>query len=193
MKGTAKPKVLENLKRSWKVMEFEGLKRVRTLKIVDVDTASFMCTLLWVWRKGWCIGESPEPSHHCGAVSNPGINAICGLSLLLVLSFAPRYFSPGSPVFPSPQKPSFSNSNSTRIGRRRTTLLMEIQSVQTAEKLVHSAVRAKEKTFRLTYSCICYVGQIWFQVNFDSTEVDSQFPSSPSPSSWIIWARKQRK
>ena len=30
-KVSAKPKVLENLKRSWKVMEFEELKRVRTL------------------------------------------------------------------------------------------------------------------------------------------------------------------
>ena len=37
-----------------------------------------------------------------------------GLSLLLVLSFAPRGFSPGTPVFPSPQKPKFPTSNSTR-------------------------------------------------------------------------------
>ena len=42
-------------------------------------------------------------------------DAICGLSLLLVLSFAPRGYSPGTPVFPSPQKPTFPNSNSTRI------------------------------------------------------------------------------
>ena len=41
-------------------------------------------------------------------------DAICGLSLLLVLSIAPRGFSPGTPVFPSPQKPTFPNSNSTR-------------------------------------------------------------------------------
>ena len=53
-------------------------------------------------------------SHQCGAGSNPGVDAICGLSLLLVLSFAPRGFSPCTPVFPSPQKPSFPNSNSTR-------------------------------------------------------------------------------
>ena len=46
--------------------------------------------------------------------SNPGVDAICGLSLLLLLSFAPRGFSPGTPVFPSPQKPTFPNSNSTR-------------------------------------------------------------------------------
>ena len=32
----------------------------------------------------------------------------------MVLSFAPRGFSPGTPVFPSPQKPTFSNSNSTK-------------------------------------------------------------------------------
>ena len=37
------------------------------------------------------------------------------LSLLLVLSLAPRDFSPGTPAFPCPsQKPTFSNSNSTR-------------------------------------------------------------------------------
>ena len=39
-------------------------------------------------------------SHQCGLDSNPGINTICGLSLLLVLSFAPRSFSPGTPVSP---------------------------------------------------------------------------------------------
>ena len=35
-----------------------------------------------------------------------GVDAICGLSLSLVLSFAP--------VSPSPQKPTFPNSNLTR-------------------------------------------------------------------------------
>ena len=53
-------------------------------------------------------------SHQCGPGSNPGVDVICGLSLLLVLSFAPRGFSPGTSVFPSPQKPAFPNSNSTR-------------------------------------------------------------------------------
>ena len=41
-------------------------------------------------------------SQQCGPGSNPGVDAKCGLSLLLVLSFAPRGFSPGIPVFPSP-------------------------------------------------------------------------------------------
>ena len=53
-------------------------------------------------------------SHQCGPGSNPSVDAMCGLSLLLVLSFAPRGFSPGSPVFPSLQKPTFPNFNSTR-------------------------------------------------------------------------------
>ena len=52
--------------------------------------------------------------HQCGPGSNPGVDAICGLRLLLVLSLAPRGFSPSTPVFPSPQKTTFSNSNSTR-------------------------------------------------------------------------------
>ena len=42
---------------------------------------------------------------------NPGLHAICRLSLLLVLSFVPRGFSPGTPVFPPPQKPTLPNSN----------------------------------------------------------------------------------
>ena len=53
-------------------------------------------------------------SHQCGPRSNPGVDAICGLSLFLVLSLAPRGFSPGTPIFPSLQKPTFPNSNSTR-------------------------------------------------------------------------------
>ena len=46
-------------------------------------------------------------SHQCGPGSIPGLGVICGLSLLLFLVFAPRGFSPGNPVFPSPQTPTF--------------------------------------------------------------------------------------
>ena len=53
-------------------------------------------------------------SHQCGPGSNPRVDAIRGLSLLLILPFAPRGFSPGTPVFSSPQKPTFPESNSTR-------------------------------------------------------------------------------
>ena len=38
---------------------------------------------------------------------------------LLVLSLAPRGFSPGTPVFPSPQKPTLANSNSILDARTR--------------------------------------------------------------------------
>ena len=53
-------------------------------------------------------------SHQCVPGSNSSVDAICGLSLLMVLSLAPRGFSPGTPVFPSLQKPTFPNSNLTR-------------------------------------------------------------------------------
>ena len=56
-------------------------------------------------------------SHQCGPGSNPDVDAIRGLSLLLILSFALRGFSLSTPVFPSPQKPAFPNSNSTRTVR----------------------------------------------------------------------------
>ena len=51
-------------------------------------------------------------SHQRGLGSIPGLGVICGLSLLLVLVLAPGGFSPGTPVFPSPQKPTFLNSHS---------------------------------------------------------------------------------
>ena len=39
-------------------------------------------------------------SHQCGPGSNPSVDAIFELRLLLVLSFAPRGFSPGIPFSP---------------------------------------------------------------------------------------------
>ena len=54
-------------------------------------------------------------SHRCSSGSILELDAICGLSLLLVLFSAPRGFSQGTPVFPSPQKPTFPNSNSIQI------------------------------------------------------------------------------
>ena len=54
------------------------------------------------------------PSHQYGPGSVPRSHAICGLSLLLILSLAPRGFSPGNLVFPSPQKLTFPDSNLTR-------------------------------------------------------------------------------
>ena len=53
------------------------------------------------------------------AGSNPGVDAICRLSLLLVLSLSPRGFSPGTSVFLSPLKPTLSNSNSIWNARTR--------------------------------------------------------------------------
>ena len=44
--------------------------------------------------------------HQCGPGSNSALGVICGLSLLVLYS-ALRGFSPGTPVFPSRQKPTF--------------------------------------------------------------------------------------
>ena len=45
-------------------------------------------------------------SHKCGLGSIPRLGVMWRLSLLVLYS-APRCFSPGIPVFPSPQKPTF--------------------------------------------------------------------------------------
>ena len=47
-------------------------------------------------------------SHQCGPGSNPGVNTICGLSLLLVLSLAPRGFFFEYSGFPLSSKTSSS-------------------------------------------------------------------------------------
>jgi len=46
--------------------------------------------------------EHSPPTNICGPGSNPSVDFKCGLSLLLVLSLAPRGFFPDTPVFPSP-------------------------------------------------------------------------------------------
>ena len=58
-------------------------------------------------------------SHQYGPGSSPGVDAICELSLLLVLSFVLISFSPGTSVFPTPQKPTLPNSNSIWNARTR--------------------------------------------------------------------------
>ena len=55
----------------------------------------------YLGSKGGAVVRA-HASHQCGPGSNPGVDGICGLSLLLVLSFSPRGFSPGAPVFVSP-------------------------------------------------------------------------------------------
>ena len=57
--------------------------------------------------------------HQCGRGSNPDVDTICGLSLLLVLYIVSRGFSAGTPVFPSPQEVTLPNSNSIWIARTR--------------------------------------------------------------------------
>ena len=85
--------------------------------------ASFKMVAILGSRNGSVVEHSPptQASHQCGLGSIPGLGVKCGLSLLLVLVLAPRGFTPATPVFPSPQKPSFLNSNS--IWNSRTTRL----------------------------------------------------------------------
>ena len=52
-------------------------------------------------EKRYSAVERGLASYQCGPGSNPGIDAICASSLLLVFSLAPRGFSPGTPILPS--------------------------------------------------------------------------------------------
>ena len=99
----------------------------RALHLLDAGPAGEATYVLLTWgsRVGAGLGYLGEQSwSRVGAVvralashqsvpgSIPGPGVICGLSLLLVLYSAPRGFSPGTPVFPSHQKPTLLNSNS---------------------------------------------------------------------------------
>ena len=75
----------------------------------------FLCHQINIVAKAWWkTGHSGEQgwrsgralAFQCGAGSIPGFGVISGLSLLVLYS-APRGFSPGTPVFPSPQKLTF--------------------------------------------------------------------------------------
>ena len=54
-------------------------------------------------EQGWCSGESTRPPPMRPGVRFPDSLLSCGLNFLLVLFPAPRGFSPGTLVFPSPK------------------------------------------------------------------------------------------
>ena len=74
-------------------------------------------------------------SHQCGLGSNPGVNAICGLCLLLVLSLTSRGFSPGTPVFSSPQKTTLPNSNSICNAQTRFNKFLNTQKCSVGKQI----------------------------------------------------------
>ena len=63
--------------------------------------------LLFAGEQGWLEVVRLQVSHLCDPDSNPGVDAVRGLSLLLVLFFDPGGFSAGTPVFPCPRNQHF--------------------------------------------------------------------------------------
>ena len=78
-----------------------------------------------------------SPPTNVARVRTPGVDAICGLSLLLVLFLAPRGFSPGTPVFPSPQKPTLPNSNSIWNARTRLNEFIRTPKCFVGKKVIY--------------------------------------------------------
>ena len=80
-------------------------KTLTSTKAIPPSTQALTLRCFSKWFYSYLIGRARVralASFQCSPGSNPGVDAICGLNLLLVLSFAPRGFSPGTPVFPSP-------------------------------------------------------------------------------------------
>ena len=84
---------------------------------METQQSAKCCEPFWGAFAGSRVGAVVRAltSHQCVPGSIPRPSFICGLSLLLVLFLAPRGFSLGTLVFPSPQKPTFPNSNSIWI------------------------------------------------------------------------------
>ena len=98
--------------RKWSRKKEEKRKDRKEVRVnYEVEFSPQSGRIFGTWEKGWRSGESARlPPMGLGSIPGPGV--ICELSLLLVFFLAPRGFSPGTPVFASPQKPTFSNSNS---------------------------------------------------------------------------------
>ena len=91
-----------------------------------VVTKSAIC-LVSVRSKGGAVVRALT-SHQSDPGSNPGVDAICGLSLLLVLSFAPRGFS-GYSAFPFSSKTSIFKFQFNQISGRRSLWMCFLQIV----------------------------------------------------------------
>ena len=66
----------------------------------------------YIWGAGMVRWRERSPPANVSWVRFPDPFIVCGLSFLLVLYSALRGFSLSTRVFPSPQKPTFLNSNS---------------------------------------------------------------------------------
>ena len=97
---------------AWSCVQFEPSWTKLKMNCKTLMNPWTKCSVLYMYigEQGWRSGESARLPCVPGSIPGPGV--ICGLSLFLVLYSAPRGFSPGSPVFPSPQNPTFPNSNS---------------------------------------------------------------------------------
>ena len=82
-------------------IKVEGWVQSRTLNEHEERKAT-----VWHGEQGWCICGGLA-AHQSDPGSNPSIEAICGLSLLLVLFLAMRGLSPGYPAFPFPENQLF--------------------------------------------------------------------------------------
>ena len=88
-----------------------------------VDAIMQQAKIYGVLVRGWHSVESTHPPLMWCGVQIPVFAPYVGwVSSWLVLSFALRGFSPGTPVFLSPQKPTFPNFKSTRNQEEKVPL-----------------------------------------------------------------------
>ena len=122
-------------------------------------------------------------SYQCVPGSAPGLGVICGLSLLLVLFSAPRGFSPGTSVFPSPEKPAFPNSNSILECTDISVRVLVNSLVFRAGKQIIHVFFPELGTLNIRPVDSQHCKGLQTSTNRESQAVQAAFPSSLKPQS----------
>ena len=92
--------------------------------------------------------------HQCGPGRIPGLSIIPGLSLLLVVVLAPRGFSLGALVFPSPQKPTYTNLTPALSIICRLNLLLVLVLALSLVRVLWFSPLLKNQHFQISISLL---------------------------------------
>ena len=120
--------------------------------------------------------------HQCDPASIPDVHAICGLSLLLVLVPAPRFFSPGTPVFLPPQTtniPKFQFDLETVDERATLWKPLQFSFSYNFQSVIGSAVSSLISRYTIVARDTCFQGVFPYFCNVFSLQVHLGSSSLP--------------
>ena len=117
-------------------------------------------TINWA-RVARAVVRALSSHRQCGPGFKSGVDAICGLSFLWVLSLALRGFPPGTPVFSSPQKPTLPNSNSIWNARKRLNEFLRTPKCFVGKNITINILQYVWKHFTCNFGCSFLYSIVW--------------------------------